>query len=292
MVILQGFTVTATTNTGDNTSIATGGAVHWRPASLTTSGRSFGTSQTFLNSYPSYTWTLRTNNITNSNSCILNFDNSSFRDSANTTVTGANQNDAPVSSGTFSIGGAGNIVFTSTGPFWNNGASLANDDILHSFHRPEGVTGTAYTVDNQVSRGSGQPVFNYPLFAFTQSNTDAPLALAFQVAAQHDQSTNKSSSRTLGVNGIERDNRTGTSTLYLFVGYPAAVAAPNFYTFDVTLPNGSVNQFETEIPAALKSTASVSLQGTGAPASAAENYNWFAIEVPAGQQVTLRSVRT
>ena len=96
----------------------------------------------------------------------------------------------------------------------------------------------------------------------------------------------------MAVGGISEDNRTGTQTRYLYVGYPAAVAAPDFYTFDVTLPNGSSNQFETEIPASLKSSASVSLQGDGAPASAAEDYDWFAIEVPMGQQVTLRSVRT
>ena len=288
------FIVTATTNV-DNISVNSntgGGEIHWRSASLTTTGRDFGTRQTFLNSYPSYNWTLRTNNITSTNSCVLDFDNSTFRDAANTVVNGAGQTNSPIAdASSLSIGGSGTVTFTSTGIFWNNGARLSDDDITHEFRRPAAVTGTAYTV-SRISRVTEQPVFNYPLFAFTTNSSDAPLALAITNGAQHDQSTNKTSSRTLGVNGIGFDNRSGTETQYTFVAYPAAVAAPNFYTFDVTLPNGSVNQFETEIPATLKSTTSVSLQGTGAPASAAENYNWFAIEVPTGQQVTLRSVRT
>ena len=138
-------------------------------------------------------------------------------------------------------------------------------------------------------------MFNYPLFSFTQNNTNAPLALGIVNGAQHDQSTNKTASRNLsaGINGIVGENRTGTETLYLFVAYPAAIAAPNFYTFDTEDSAGNRSTgTETSIPGNLKSTTSVSLQGTGAPASAAEDYNWFAIEVAPGTQVTLRSLRT
>ena len=154
---------------------------------------------------------------------------------------------------------------------------------------------TPNQVVNQNFARTGPAPFTYPLFSFTSNQVETDqdtLRTSIQGGAQSDQSTNKSASRTLNVNGISSDNRGGSATMYLYVGYPAAVAAPDFYTFDVTLPNGSSNQFETEIPGSLKSSATVSLQGTGAPSSAAENNSWFAIEVPDGQQVTLRSVRT
>ena len=77
------------------TTTALGMQVNWRTASLTNGNRTFTGARSFLQSHPSYTWRINTNNITDTNSAVLQIQQSNFRN------------------GTVTFGGAGSPAGTS-----------------------------------------------------------------------------------------------------------------------------------------------------------------------------------
>ena len=280
-----------------STTTALGMRVNWRTAAFNNGGRIFTGARSFLQSHPSYSWTVSTSNVTNTNSCAINWQQSNFPNGT-VTYSGAGQGsgNALPTTGTLSIGGAGNVTFTATGPFWNN-ESLGTDSVNATFVRPAAVTGAAQnqTINNQGANRTGQPTFYYPIFWFTSSDSvidDADLVTMF-TGGSTIQNTATSKTRTVGNlstgTGDVPDLTNNSGELqYIWVAYPTG--SPTIIRATVRTRRGTVDENNTLTldPVQQSSTDLTFISSeTGAPASASEDYKWFWIEVPNGTRITL-----
>ena len=154
---------------------------------------------------------------------------------------------------------------------------------------------TANQVINLNFARTGQPTFYYPVFWFTDPSStldDTTLVTNF-TSGMTAQDTSTSKTRTIGNlasgtgNVPDIDNQTGV-TQYIWVAYPTG--SPDIVRADVRTRRGTsdVTNTLTLDPLQQSSTDLTFLSAeAGAPASAAEDYKWFWIEVPDGDRATL-----
>ena len=285
--------VTATTNTGENDDSISSGVITWQSASFTNNARTFVSTRTFLQAYPNYVWVVRANGVNNTNSCVLsnfNFPNdgiTTFAYTGNpaTDITGHSQ---------ISIGNVGNVTFTTTNDIWNRDTALSADSLTATFVRPEGVTGSAYSVPLSRSQ-TGTPNFSYPLFyVLTSQGAAIPGSSTFasgtQVQAFTRIGTSQRDTRQLNFADLNIDVASATNVRTLWIAYPAALTAPISQTSTTTAPGNPPSTVTTSIPGTDRSTAQLTLVGASAPPTSAENYNWFRVNIPANVTYRLNSV--
>ena len=155
--------------------------------------------------------------------------------------------------------------------------------------RPVEVSGTASDFMETVTVAD-IPRWVYPVFwADSDSNTTPPDFVAV------NQTSYESTSRTRSVSTLANVtyNNTTANTRYLWVAYPAGSPTITNVFQDTQTATGS-GQATVFIPPTQRSTVDLSLSNPdpNTPADAAENYQWFWLEVNGEEQVTLGATIT
>ena len=201
---------------------------------MTNGNRTFTGARSFLQSHPSYTWRINTNNITDTNSAVLQIQQSNFRNGTTTYEGAGSGAGTALPSATLSIGGS-TVTFTSVGPFWNN-ETLGQDDIAVQFVRPRAVFSADTSASNQVVNmnyaRTGDPTFYYPTFWFTTPQrdlVDLPDIVSDFTSGNTVNDTRTTKTGTPGNLGITYTNNTGV-TQYLWVAYPTGITTCLLYT--------------------------------------------------------------
>ena len=287
------FLFTATDSNGVITDTATsnGMGVTWRSAGFNQGPRNYGNRRNFLETYTHYTIAASTSNVTSTSSAVVdqfNFPN------GDTVVTGAGQTNEPITgSGAtlteLSFGGAP-LVFTTTFNVYNND-TVPNDTVRVSFNRPELVTGSSYSVVN-TQTFSTQPVFTYPFFYLITNDLTIPTAAQFVAANNLVRTGNTSKSGgTIGNPGIPRITATA-ATRYLWIAYPTGIGTPTSASITTEVPPNPASTVTVSVPSTDVSTTDLSFinQDVGTPPSAAENYAWVRLEIPANNIYTINNL--
>ena len=130
---------------------------------------------------------------------------------------------------------------------------------------------------------TGQPTFYYPTFWFTSSErtlTDAVLTTNF-IGGTEAQETRTTKTGVLGDLNIDYTNNTG-GTQFLWVAYPTGITTVTTVSIRTREGDSDSGFVNGSLSTASRSSTDLTFLSaeTGAPASAAEDYQWFRIEVP------------